>query len=116
MLLLLYVFASFGLAFGLGYSKLVAPLRGFLVQAAQLYEGSRWEGKVFSTLARWLLALIECPACVAFWLGLGSILTPIVDVIPVGGISGWVLAPILGFANTGAVLTLGMITGLIRAE
>lgn len=125
MLLMLYVFASFGLAFVLGYAKITLPLRNGLYHLASStlpgdyssqnppvyrYHGSlRWA-------ARWTLSLLECPACVAFWLGLASVLTPIVDVIPVGGIPGWVLGPILGFANTGAVLALGMITGLIKTE
>lgn len=116
MLLLLYVFASFGAAFVLGYSKISLPLREFLAGAAQPYEGPNQSGRVLSFTARWLLSLLECPACVAFWLGLVSVLTPFVDGIPLHGISWVIIAPFLGLANTGAVLTLGMLTGLIRTE
>jgi Protein of unknown function (DUF1360) len=116
LLLLLYVFASFGLAFVLGYAKISLPLRKFLARAAQPYEGPDLGGRVFSLVARWLLALLECPACVAFWLGLASVMTPFVDGIPLHGISWVMIAPFLGLANTGAVLAVGMFTGFIRTE
>lgn len=124
LLLILYVFASFGIAFGLGYAKISLPLRNWLARISDLHlVGDKIETaeligypKLVRFAARWLLALLECPACVAFWLGLISVWTPIVNVIPVGGIPLWVMGPILGVTNMGAVLSLGMITGLIRTE
>lgn len=117
---ILYVFASFGFAFVLGYSKISLPLRSWLAtyeKQTQLPWGDKWidNPKVLRALVRWLLALLECPACVGFWLGLGSILTPIVDFVPIS-VSPYLLAPFLGLTNLGACLALGMFVGLIKTE
>lgn len=120
---LLYVFASFGLAFVLGYSKLTFPLRKWLEWAAELrlagdkIETADVQGypKAVRFLARWILSLLECPACLAFWFGAGAIFTPIADMVPMD-VSPWITSPALGLANCGAVLTLGLFTKLIRTE
>jgi hypothetical protein len=120
---LLYVFASFGFAFVLGYSKITAPLRIWLDHASFLrldddkIETANAIGypKPIRFLCRWLLALLECPACLAFWLGAGAAFTPIGDTFPTG-VSVAATALLLGFANCGAVLALGLLTKLIRTE
>lgn len=63
-LLSLFVFtlASFGLAFVIGQSKISLPIRMVLEPESIL---------TFSdSLRAWLLALMECPACLGFWFGL----------------------------------------------
>lgn len=114
MLIPLYVFASFGAAFVLGYSKITLPLRMFLHGASEP-PTYHWGRRAIAFSARWFLALLECPACVAFWLGVAAAFTPIALAIPLSA-PAHVLAPFLGFANLGAVLSLGLLTGLIRAE
>lgn len=123
MFLLFYVFASFGVAFVLGYSKITLPLRQALAWASELHlAGDKIEdadvqgySKPVRWLAGWTLALLECPACLAFWIGVASIYTPVPDFLPFSA-PDYALAPILGFANLGAVLSLGLITNLIRTE
>jgi hypothetical protein len=133
---ILYVLASFGVAFVLGYSKITLPLRTRLDILANTpidwedvklpYPPSPERDRITKAAdrilgvfvrfpSRWFLALLECPACVAFWLGAASIFTPLIDAIPFSA-PAYVLAPLLGFANLGAVLTLGLATNLIRTE
>lgn len=124
MTLLLYVLASFGLAFVIGYSKISFPLRAWLGRITSLYladddkieaGASTGYSRSVRFLARWLLSLLECPACLAFWFGVAATFTPIADFIPFST-SPLPLTLFLGFANCGAVLVIGMITGLIKAE
>lgn len=111
MTLFLYMLASFGAAFVLGYAKITLPLRSALSGYAEAY----LHPAPLRFVARWLLMLLECPVCVAFWFGLASAFTPIVDFLPISA-PAWALAPFLGLANTGAILSLGLLTGLIRPE
>lgn len=109
---ILFVLASFGFAFVVGYSKISLPLREWLahISSLDLIANPTW-AKVST---RWLLALLECPACVSFWLGFfATILAPtsIVSDTPI-----LLSALFLGLANCGAVLALGMVTGLIKTE
>lgn len=112
--LVLSVFASFGLAFALGYGKITLPFRMFLQKASEP-PTYHWGRRLIAFGARWLLALLECPACLAFWIGLASVFTPIVNHFPIDA-SLILVAPLLAFGNMGAVLTLGLWTGLIRTE
>ena len=114
MLLILYVFASFGLAFALGYGKISLPLRTLLEKFSEP-PTYHWGRRLIAFAARWLLALLECPACLAFWFGIGAVFTPIMYFIPYN--FHWMfLALFLGFGNMGAVLTLGLWSGLIKVE
>lgn len=131
MLLILYVFASFGVAFALGYSKISLPLRERLdIIGTTPIDWSQFKtpnevprDRVISIAekilevglrfpARWLLALLECPACLAFWLGAASTLMPIPFYFPYD-FHPVFHALFLGFGNMGAVLSLGLWTGLI---
>jgi hypothetical protein len=114
LLVIAYVFASFGLAFALGYGKITLPLRSFLEKFSEP-PTYHWGRRAIAFGARWLLALLECPACLAFWLGLGSVFTPLVHYFSYD-FSPMFLALFLGFGNMGAVLSLGLWTGLIQAE
>lgn len=118
-----YIFASFGFAFVAGHSKISLPLRNWLSYASSLHldddkiETANAIGypKPIRWLAEWILSLLECPACLAFWLGAAAIFTPLGDMIPMGT-PALVSALALGLANCGAVLTLGLLTKLIKTE
>lgn len=62
-----YTIAAFGYAFVVGHSKISLPAREKLAEIA-FEEGLRQRKSV----ASWFLALIECPACIGFWIGLFS--------------------------------------------
>lgn len=51
---LLHFWSAFGFAYVVGHSHISLPFRDLLSRVAA---------------ARWLLILIECPACLGFWLG-----------------------------------------------
>ncbi len=55
--------ACFGLAYVVGHSKISLPFRIALDSARVRNRG------LISWLAGWILALIECPACLGFWFG-----------------------------------------------
>ncbi len=61
----IYALAAFGFAYIIGFSKISLPFREWL----EIF------GRRFAP-ARWLLALIECPACVGFWWGVALANTP----------------------------------------
>lgn len=52
--LIVYVVAAFGLAYIVGHSKISLPVREWIAR----------------TKLAWFLELIECPACLGFWIGL----------------------------------------------
>lgn len=55
--LFIFFAAHFGFAYIVGHSKLSFPFRAAFVG----------DGK--STLRQWIVALVECPACLGFWTG-----------------------------------------------
>ncbi len=55
-----WAIAAFGLAWGIADSKLTYPFR------------VAWADTQKSTFAVWFLWLIECPACLGVWQGLGG--------------------------------------------
>lgn len=130
MILILYVLASFGAAFALGYSKISLPIRNYLNHIssldwialdrsppANLADSKHIVAvpKIVKFASIWLLSLLECPACLSFWFGIAASFTPIADTLPISAPFSLIL-PLLGFANMGAVLALGMLTGLIKTE
>lgn len=94
---LTYTLAAFGLAFVLGHAKVSLGLRGFV------HENLGWIG-------RFLVELIECPACLGFWIGLcyGFLFHP--PFVPPGTHGVVVLA----LATAGSNFILGRKSGLIR--
>lgn len=83
--------AAFGYAFVLGFSEITLRFR----------DAIRDRGVVGS----WTAKLMECPACIGFWIGVSG---------AAFGVTGNHYNPILfGFFTCGTNLILGRITGLI---
>jgi hypothetical protein len=64
--------AAYAVCWVIGSSKLTLALRRFLGAMGSLqYPGDNgWPAIVLPFLARWLLALVECSACLGWWIGL----------------------------------------------
>jgi len=90
-ILLIHTFAAFGIAFVIGYSKITYGIRVALD-----------EGNGFS---HWILSLMECPACLGFWIGFMT--------AQAKGL-GWVISFAIGFYTAGTNFVIGRATGLIR--
>ncbi len=104
--LAVYLLATFGLCYILGHSRLSLVPR---VLAAGVAERS---STVPRHLITWTLNLIECPACLGFWLGLAAGATgaapwPLVTTIWLNAL-GW------AFATCGAHYLLASWTGWIN--
>lgn len=73
MLLALFFLASFGLAFVLGASKISLPFRellaGKLVMDGPDNAPYRERRALIPYLGPFLVALVECPGCLGWWLG-----------------------------------------------
>lgn len=65
-----FAFAAFGFAYIVGHSKISLPFRMTLDPVSGTMR--------FRFVRTWLLALIECPACLGFWQGLlfGALVRP----------------------------------------
>lgn len=121
-----YLLAAFGLAFIVGYAKISLPLRTWLVRekyqrwspALEVYQ---WYDSRFVELRRWLVDLLQCPACLGFWIGatfaladpwvLGAAVALGVSHLPV-----FVTALLLGLVTTASNFILGVITRLIEVR
>lgn len=81
---LLYALASFGFAFIVGFAKISLPFRSWIAQKTTVieidrravdpsvrdhYPPSEHEEFRFGAFGLWFIALLECPACLGFWLG-----------------------------------------------
>lgn len=104
--LLLYALAAFGLAYIIGHAKISLPFRLLLEPDEDPgFRGGNDEHTppyvktaFRDSLRWWLLLLLECPACLGFWIGL---------------IYGWVAAPDFGFgvvSRAGAAFQLALFT------
>lgn len=62
MTLLIYTLAAFGFAYVIGHAKISLPIRTLL-------QPEESDKSLFAVLRWWILMLLECPACVGFWLG-----------------------------------------------
>jgi hypothetical protein len=97
-LLAYYLLFAFGLAYVLGHSVISLPAREWLADVASIAPATRW-----------LLALIECPACCGWWIGLftGLGYWGAIDATAVGYAIG------LAFVTTGSNFLLGRASGLM---
>jgi hypothetical protein len=93
MILFGYSIAAFGLAYIVGHSEITLGLRRYLA-----------DGNAF---AQFVLALMECPACLGFWIGICAGLNT-----PWFGRSVSI-AVCAGLYTCGANFILGRTTGLI---
>jgi hypothetical protein len=101
VVLFVYTFAAFGLAYIVGHSVISKPVR------LALYDVNR----------RWslfILDLVECPACFGFWIGLIAALTLLW--FKLDALFTFPLVAFLPLYTSGANYTLGRITRLIREE
>lgn len=103
--LIFYTVAVWGLCWTIAGSKASLPFRRLLEYLAA--PGSRLRLPV-----SFLLALVECPACISFHVGWITVLA----LAPLQGGYLAVAALALGFYNIGAVYILGRLTGFITEE
>lgn len=89
VLVLVWTGIAFGFAYGVGHSVITLGARVWLSQFKPLY---------------WPLALIECPACLGFWLGLATGAWISHD---------WFFALMSGLFTMATNFVLGRMTGLI---
>lgn len=100
-------------AWGLAFANLGIA---YLVTSSKLLEEPRaaLESELLALEHTLVAALVRCPACVAFWVGLGEALVlwsaykPNLSVWE--GLAGTIL---LGFYSCGTTLFLGLVSGLV---
>ncbi len=125
LLTVLYAFAAFGFAFIVGYATISLPLRQWLVRtryqrwnpALQSYQ---WVGSRFLPARQWLVTLLQCPACLGFWIGVvlwaAEPLFGAVAALGFHQLPGVVTALVFGLATCASNFILGVLTHLIRVE
>lgn len=85
-----YVFTLFGFCYIVGHSVITLPLRKWIAT------------KPFS---KWPLTLIECPACMSFWIGLAvGIWYPVLPQHPI----------MFALLSCGTSAFLGLVSGLME--
>lgn len=99
--LFIYSVAAFGVAYAIGHSKLTLSLRNQL--ARETNDGS--------TVAYYALTLMECPACLGFWVGLGAGTSSLLFGLPWDCL--FLVLPVAGFYTCGINFILGRATRLI---
>lgn len=98
--LLLYFLAAFGFAFIVGHSKISLAFREWLAARGALGE--------------WLASLLECPACLGFWIGIAAVFTGVIHVpldVPFG--PKWFAALLFACATSGSNLLASKWVGLV---
>lgn len=91
-----YCFATFGLAFILGYSKIFEPFRAALWKAGPA--------------GRFLVTLVECPGCLGWWVGVAAV---IFHFDPFGWpLTAWHVI-YAGLFTSGTTMFLAMRSGLV---
>lgn len=78
MLAIVYTLAAFGLAFIISFSKISLPIREWIAPQIPERRGTFGDYSAspapFAAARTWLLALLECPACLGFWTGVAAVL------------------------------------------
>lgn len=98
MNLVLYSLSLFGFCYGLGQSALTLPIRVYF---------SRWNWM------KWPLTLIECPACLSYWIGtLVAFIWPTETITIAGPVFGSVL--VFSFLSAGIAAVIGLFTGIME--
>ena len=99
MIWFIYFAAAFGLAFIVGHSQISLPIRVLVHR--------------MGALGRFVVELLECPACFGFWTGFFWVVVPGSSMLPVllpTGRLGWAL--VLGCATSGVNFFLANYSGL----
>jgi hypothetical protein len=92
-----YLLAAFGFSYIVGHSKISRPVRLAL-----------WDVGDHSPILRYVVLLMECPACLGFWIGL------ITGIVAVFAFDQHGFIPVaLSLITTAANFLLGRMTGLI---
>ena len=98
--LFIYTIAAFGCAYVLGHSVASRRVREIL-----------WAAGAIAPMWRWLVMLIECPACLGFWIG-WAVWIATLSLWPIE--PPWYLAGTAGaFYTAGSNFLLGRLTGLM---
>lgn len=123
MFLIIYFLAAFGFAFIVGFAKISVPFRQWLHDAVRF---EKEPGFLNSTEVRrplwglqiWLLALLECPACLGFWIGVAvGCAERSLGVIAAFGLSSWpvwLAVLFLALATSASNFIIGALTRLIE--
>jgi len=107
----LYFLAAFGFAYVLGHSTITQSVRDRVALRCQSHPSTpRLRPKVYLRPFGLLLELIECPACLGFWIGF---MTGIMEKLPPVSNPPWRDALIVGFATAGSNLLLAKFAGLL---
>jgi hypothetical protein len=104
--LALFFLACFGFAFAAGHARISLPLREWIDPGHK----AETPGGVARA---WLIALMECPACLSFWCGL---LGGLLYVEPPAAVPRLLWAVELAFAACAVSFILATVTGLTREE
>lgn len=122
----LYILAAFGLAFIVGYAKISLPLRAWLAQEryqrwSRMLQAYEWHDSRLVELRRGLVELLQCPACLGFWIGFAFALAdPLMfgaaSVLGVDHLPAVERAFFLGLATCASNFILGALTGLIEVH
>lgn len=124
--LIIYTVAVFGFAYLIGHSVISKPWRELIawwaydpMQQARSGDGQIDHDVPLRVTSRpwaYFLDLIECPACLGFWVGLifgtclGLTIGPSAVIFPG---PAWMLPPVAACFTTGSNFILGRLTGLM---
>lgn len=116
LVLLVYTFCAFGLAYCLGSSKISLLYRSPLASLAKsgLQDGAKPKQMMGGAVASFFLTLIECPACTGFWIGVVFARTDIGRDLITGSL--WITGWILGLWTVATNLILARLAGLTSEE
>jgi hypothetical protein len=123
MIPIVYTLAAFGFAFIIGFSKISLPFRQWLSNNIEQQDCpvgeacTRLELRPAQRICRWLLALLECPACLGFWTGLLCTVVGHLGLAAAFGLFGWPLwlaAFFLALYTSATNFIIGAITRLIE--
>jgi hypothetical protein len=104
--LLVYTVAALGAGYIVGFSRISAPLRVRL--AGNVYDD---DGEPVVPWRYWTLSLLECPACLGWWIGLAA---GTAWALTAGGPGAPWLPPLAGaFYTAGSNFLLARLTGLM---
>ena len=117
MTILIYTVAMFGIAYVVGHSTISLPFRRWIGGIPAQFQADALELKqtkppvpgALGPFGDALCALIECPACLGFWLGLisGAFL-----VKPMDGFEAFNWVMLLAFYTSGSNFILARLTRL----
>jgi hypothetical protein len=99
-MLVIFLLAVYGLANSIAVLKAGKMVRNPLEALSDFWAGSLW-----GLPWRFLTALVKCPPCLSFWIGIAGswwVLSPSMDFIVAHGKEPWVAAIVDGLAACGA--------------